>query len=442
MGIALLAVFACAGARAWAQSEAPAAQEQAPQAPAPSTAPVFPKPDPANFTATAPSKQVLEAFLQQSWSKETERVWQIQAILKTPVEGLAHVVVLVGDKTGKEQMQAMDFLAFADGKHFIAGDALVASEAEPKPAAETAPAQPVPAEASNAAFPKPDATHFTAASPTIDTINAFTRTMKGFDENLIWQVEAVQKTPVDGLVRVVVLFASKSSQDKPQPAVFFALPDGKHIVTGGQILPFGATPFADTRALLQQKAVGPYRGAAAKDLELVEFADFQCPHCRAAQANMEKLAVDYPNARIVFMNDPIASIHPQATRASAVGVCVAKLAGSSAFFTYAAAVFDGQDGLGTPDGATLTINSSLVKAGIDQDKVTACTDSAETKTAVNASVKLAADLGINQVPTLMINGRPIGANVPYELLKKVIDFQMQLDGLAAAAPAAPPSATN
>ena len=31
------------------------------------------------------------------------RIWQVQAILKTPVEGISKVVVLVGDKTGKEK---------------------------------------------------------------------------------------------------------------------------------------------------------------------------------------------------------------------------------------------------------------------------------------------------------------------------------------------------
>lgn len=429
MGVALLAVLAVAGVQASAQNEAPAAQEQAPQAPAPSTAPVFPKPDPANFTASAPSKAVLEAFLQSSWGKEANRVWQIQAILKTQVPDLARVVVLIGDKTGKEQPQIMEFLAFADGKHFIAGDALVTSEPEAKQPAATTPAQPLPTEAFSPVFSKPDPTHFTAATPTIETINAFTHAMKGFDENILWQVEAVQKTPIEGMSRVVIVFADKSSQDKPTPTVFFALPDGKHIVAGGSILPFGAQPFAEARALMQQKANGPFRGSADKDLMLVEFADFQCPHCKAAQANMEKLAVDYPNARIVFMSDPIASIHPQAVRAASFGACVAKLAGNTAFFNFASSVFEGQDGLGTPDGATLTINSSLAKAGVDQAKATACADAAETKAAVDASIAAAAALQINQVPTLVVNGRVLLATVPYDLLKKVIDFQMKLDNV-------------
>ena len=114
---------------------------------------------------------------------------------------------------------------------------------------------------------------------------------------------------------------------------------------------------------MQHRANGPYRGSASKDFELVEFADFQCPHCKEAQANMEKLAADYPKARIVFQSFPIPSIHPEAVTAAEYGLCVSKLGSSTAFFQYAAAVFDGQEGLATPDGATLTLNSAVTLAG-------------------------------------------------------------------------------
>ncbi len=185
------------------------------------------------------------------------------------------------------------------------------------------------------------------------------------------------------------------------------------------------------RQQLQQRADGPYRGAAAKDLELVEFADFQCPHCKEAQANMDKLATDYPKARIVFQNFPIPSIHPEAMTAAEYGVCVTKLGGSTAFFQFASAVFDGQDGLATADGATLTLNSAVTKAGLDPAKVSACAATPEIKADVDASVKLGDDLGINEVPTLVINGRAVPANAPYDVLKKIIDYQVKADGVAA-----------
>jgi protein-disulfide isomerase len=433
LGLALLTALAFTTAAPAQQNATPAAPElAAPQAPAPVAPVTFPKPDPTNFSAPAPSKQVIEDFLQTSWGKVENRVWQVQAILKTPVDGLAKVVVLIGDKSGKEQMQAMSFLAFADGKHFLAGDRLVTPGAatEPKPATPPAPAQPAPASTiDNPAYPKPSAASFTSASPTVATVEAFLHATWGFNDAVVWQIEAIQKTQLDGLSRVVVLFGDKAGKEKPQPVVIFALPDGKHIAAGDQIVTFGATPFADTRALLQKAAVGPFRGSPDKTLELVEFADFQCPHCKAAQANMDKLVVDYPKARIVFQSDPIPSIHPQSVKASEYGECVTKLAGSTAFFTFASALFEAQDALETPDGATLTINSALAKAGVDQTKAAACAAAPETKAAVEASMKLANDIGIYQVPTLMVNGRSVPANAPYDTLKKIIDFQIQIDGV-------------
>ena len=296
----------------------------------------------------------------------------------------------------------------------------------------TTPSAPAPAAPAPAApvFPKPNPEFFTATSPTIDTINAFLEASWGYEENRVWQVEAILKTAIDGVSKVIVYIGDKTGKEKPTALEFFAMPDGKHIITGNDIVAFGEKPYADFRAKLQQEANGPSRGAATKDLELVEFADFQCPHCKEAQANMEKLGTDFPKARIVFQNDPIASIHPQATKAAAYGVCVNKLSGSTAFFQFAAAVFDGQDGLATPDGATMTLNSALAKVSLDPAKVAACADSAEAKAEVDASVKLASDLGIGQVPTLVINGREVPANVPYETLKKIVAYQAKLDGVS------------
>jgi protein-disulfide isomerase len=48
---------------------------------------------------------------------------------------------------------------------------------------------------------------------------------------------------------------------------------------------------------------------------------------------------------------------------------------------------------------------------------------------VDASAKLARDVNVNETPTLVINGRLVPANVPYETLKQLIDFQMKLDGI-------------
>jgi protein-disulfide isomerase len=164
-------------------------------------------------------------------------------------------------------------------------------------------------------------------------------------------------------------------------------------------------------------------------MEIVEFADFQCPHCKDAQANMDKLAVDFPKARFVFQNYPLPQ-HPAAAGAAAYGLCVAKQGGSGAFFTFASAVFDGQEGLETADGATLTLNSAVSKAGLDPAKIAACAATPAIIAAVDSSRKLAQDLNITQTPTLLVNGRQVPANAPYDVIKQIIQYQAKLDGVA------------
>jgi len=304
-------------------------------------------------------------------------------------------------------------------------EAVAQQQVPPAPAQE--PSAPAPAAAP--AFPKPDPANFTAATPTKDVINAFLQTSWGYDESRIWQVQAILKTPVEGVSKVVVFVGDKTGKQKPAALQFFSLPDGKHIIAGEDVIPFGEHPYAEYRAQLQQRADGPYRGSATKELELVEFADFQCPHCKEAQANMDKLLVDFPKARIVFENYPLPQ-HPAAAGAAAYGVCVAKQGGSNAFFTFAAAVFEGQDGLATTDGATLTLNSAVTKAGQDPAKIAACASTPATIAAVDASVKLAKDININQTPTLVVNGRQVPANGSYDTIKQIIEYQIKLDGIA------------
>ena len=286
-----------------------------------------------------------------------------------------------------------------------------------------------PAEAAGPVFPKPDPADFTADSPTKEQVNGFLQASWGYDPNRVYQISHIVKTAVPGISSVVVLVGEKGRKETGG-LQFFALPDGKHIITNNEILPFGEHPYADNRTTLIKRADGPSRGAAGKDLEIVEFADFQCPHCKEAQPTLEKLVTDFPNAHFVFESYPLPQ-HPQAFHAAAYGVCVAKLGGSKAFFDYSAAVFDGQAGLATDEGSTLTLNSAVTKAGQDPDKVEACSKLPETKATVEAGVKLAQDLNVNQTPSLAINGRiiPVGG-VNYDVLKQMVAYHVANDGPA------------
>ena len=166
---------------------------------------------------------------------------------------------------------------------------------------------------------------------------------------------------------------------------------------------------------------------------LVEFADFQCPHCKEAQPIIEHLLKDFPNARYVYENYPLTQIHSEAEKASEYSVCVAKLGGDAAFFKYTDSVYANQAGL-TPEGSARTLDTAVTAAGQDPAKVAACASLPETKAAVAEQLRVGTDVGVNSTPTLFINGRGLPfAGIPYETLKQIVSYQMQLDGVRQAA---------
>lgn len=293
-------------------------------------------------------------------------------------------------------------------------------------------------------FPPVNPKYFTASAPTVDTVNAFLKALWGFDPNRIWRVEAIQSTEAPGVAKVVVYISDKTPGAKVGASVFFVTPDGKHAISGSDVVSFGATPFAEARKILQDRADGAWRGSSSKDLMLVEFADLQCPHCKEAQPIMDRLAQDFPNAHIVFQNFPIPEIHPYAVKAAAYGYCVAKQK-NDAFFTYAADVFDKQTAL-TADTADQTLNNAVTKAGLDPAAISACAASEETKKLVEASMKLGQDVGVSQTPLLSINGHFVpltGQGVSYDTIKSVVSFQALQDGVStgSSAPTASSSRT-
>jgi protein-disulfide isomerase len=281
-------------------------------------------------------------------------------------------------------------------------------------------------------FAKPDPANFTADKPTVAEVDAFLKATWGYNADLAWQVEQIAKTPTAGVSKVTVAIGQKSNPSQVGSLVFFTMPDGQHIISQDDMVPFGARPFEEHRKLLEAEANGPARGSASKDLMLVEFADFQCPHCKDAQPTMDNLAKDFPKARIVYESFPLPQ-HSEAGKAAAYGVCVQKTGGDAAFFKFAESVFANQAAL-TPEGSTEALNKAVADAGLDSAKVAACSTSPVGIDGVKASLGLANKLGVHETPTLYINGRgvPIGG-IQYDQLKAIIAYQAAQDGVPAAA---------
>lgn len=280
---------------------------------------------------------------------------------------------------------------------------------------------------SAAAAPKTAAAQKTAAPaevpeaklPDEATVLAFYNRMFGFQENLNFKVAEIQWSPAAGVAEVTAIVSSPQGQ---QVSKLYVTPDGKHAISGDMI-PFGKDPFEQNRELLKQ-SFGPVRGSKTPEMTLVEFADLECPACKAAQPNIEKLLSAMPNVQVVFQSFPLEQLHPWARQAANYLDCLYRTSNDSAL-TFIDAVFTHQSEI-TKENAADKLNGYVAMAKADPAKISACAAAPETQARIEKSIDLGKKLGITGTPTLFVNGRPVGsvANVPPDTLKNLVQFEM------------------
>jgi protein-disulfide isomerase len=257
--------------------------------------------------------------------------------------------------------------------------------------------------------------------PSLEELNSFMHHMFGYDANLKWKIESVKPSEVPGVTEVVILFGEPPQQ---QRTPFYVGSDLQHAFVG-EIIPFGADPFAPARSKLAAEAKGPVTGAANAPVEIVEFSDFQCPHCKRAQPILEKLMSESPNARLVFENFPLSQIHKWAERAADYADCIARR-NPEHFWKFAKDVYDQQEQI-NDENAAAKLAAIATGAGEDASATAICADSPETKARVNQQYELGVSVGVNATPTVFVNGRKVERvlDTPYEVLKQMVDFEAQ-----------------
>jgi protein-disulfide isomerase len=260
----------------------------------------------------------------------------------------------------------------------------------------------------------PGAKAVTTNLPSEETVNAFLHQWFGYDPSLTWKVVSIKPSEIEGLSEVNAVLSGAQGQ---QPLKLYVTPDGKHAVNG-EIMPFGAHPFAANQRELERGVTGPSEGPANAPVTLVDFSDLQCPHCKDAHPMLEKLMSENKNVRLVFQSFPL-PMHDWATKAAAYADCVSR-SSNDAFWKFIASVFGAQGDI-TAANADEKLTALADSAGVKGADIGACAAKPETISRVEKSVALGKALDVNSTPTLFINGRKIPA-VPYEVLVKLVDF--------------------
>ncbi len=157
--------------------------------------------------------------------------------------------------------------------------------------------------------------------------------------------------------------------------------------------------------------VPPYRekGAATAPIEIVEYSDFQCPACRAAEAPLRGVLRLYgPKVKLVFRDDPLTGLHPRAFDAAVAAECAGRL---GKFWPYHDRLYDRQDEWASSKDPKVFFRSYAAALGIKRKAFDACLSGTEAADAVRADMQQAKNRWISGTPTFFINGRRfVGGN--------------------------------
>ncbi|MES1185871.1 MAG: thioredoxin domain-containing protein [Myxococcales bacterium] len=180
----------------------------------------------------------------------------------------------------------------------------------------------------------------------------------------------------------------------------------------------------------------PSKGNPGAPVLLVEFADFQCPACRAARPLVEEALKKHDGqTRLVFKNFPL-SIHQYGEKL-ARSARAAQQQGK--FWEMYGALFDNQDRI-----SPQVVDELAKGLGLDMTKFAKDLESEAVADAVSRDRKQGERLDIQSTPTIFINGRMFPSTPDFaEDLEDWINLEVEMTtgapATSAPAPAPAPS---
>jgi protein-disulfide isomerase len=156
------------------------------------------------------------------------------------------------------------------------------------------------------------------------------------------------------------------------------------------------------------------RGPADAPVTLVEYGDYECPHCGAAYPVVKALERRFGHRlRFIFRNFPLTQAHPHAAHAAEAAEAAAD---AGKFWEMYDAIFEHQDAMADRD-----LEGYAVQAGIDPGVITGALASHTYAARVRADFMSGVRSGVNGTPTFFINGQKYDGEYDAGSLGEAID---------------------
>lgn len=167
----------------------------------------------------------------------------------------------------------------------------------------------------------------------------------------------------------------------------------------------------------------PFEGPKDAPIHIVEFADYECPHCGGLYKMLHEAAEKRPGKiRITMMNFPLSNVcNPNMRSEFHTRACLLAYGGECAhqqgrWKDIAAWLYD--------NGKSADAASVLAEAkrlGMDGETFDACLKDPATKAQVLKDIETGVSAGVEATPTFFINGRIIEGGRPPEVIDAALD---------------------
>jgi protein-disulfide isomerase len=196
--------------------------------------------------------------------------------------------------------------------------------------------------------------------------------------------------------------------------------DGKNLVEISKLM--DASPKAHRPKVLEDPvtipvAGSPVKGPADARITLIEFSDFECPYCSAAEKQVDIVMAAYPkDVKLIYKQFPL-SMHPHAHIAAEASLAARE---QGKFWEMYELLFK--------NFRQLSRNNILAMAkqlGLDMDKFQADLDSGKFKKEVEKDIADGEAANVYGTPAFYINGKQYNGEVSLAALKPILAAELK-----------------
>lgn len=155
-------------------------------------------------------------------------------------------------------------------------------------------------------------------------------------------------------------------------------------------------------------------GSEKAAVTLVEYGDYECPHCETAYKIVKKIQKEMgDDLRFVFRNFPLQQSHPHAENAAEAAEIAAA---DGKFWEMHDALFENQNALDDE-----SLKSYAEEIGLDAEKFGEDLQGGKFEEKVQADFMSGVESGVNGTPSFFINGVRFNGSFDYENLLEALE---------------------